>query len=132
MQLCASCSKRSVCHAICPSVEKFLRKGDDTSYQKEQNVPPEILDHLTFKAWRNGLLSGNDKGHFSKPEHNPLLHKMQEAIKTLTPRQGQVYYLHHIDGWTHRRIAEENGTSRQNVTKSWHRIKDKVAKFCSK
>jgi RNA polymerase sigma factor (sigma-70 family) len=132
MPLCASCSKRSACPEICPSVERFLRQGDDTSYQKEQTVPPKILEHLAFKAWQKDLLRVNDKGHRSKPEQDPLLRKAQEAIQTLTPKQDQVYYLYHIEGWTHMKIAEERGTSRQNISTSWSRIRKRVARYCSK
>jgi RNA polymerase sigma factor (sigma-70 family) len=127
--ICEDCTKRNFCHQICKPMERFLKKG--TRYQKERTVPSEALDHFAFEAGETGLLNPSGNGHSSVSAHDPFLRKAQEAIKNLTPKQERIYCLYYVEGWTNGRIAEEIGTSRQNVAKIGQRIKEKVAKFCS-
>ena len=121
MPICAQCDKCGMCPKICPPLEAELKRI--TRYQKEPVVDSEFLDYLAMEAHESGLIGSN--GHSSQKKQ---IRKVREWIETLDPRQEQIYYLYHIEGWTHKRIAEEMGTSRQNISQSWKRIE----KSCQK
>jgi len=115
MPICAQCDNRAKCHEICPPLKAELRRI--TRYQKEPVVDSEFLDYLAMEAQESGLICSN-----GYPSQRKQIRTVREWIETLDSRQEQIYYLYHIEGWTHERIAEEMGTSRQNISQSWKRI----------
>ena len=116
MPICAQCNFRAKCHKICPPLKAELR--GITRFQKEPVFDAEFLDYLAMEAQENGLV-GSD-GHSNQGKQ---VQKVREWLGTLPPKQEQIYYLCHIEGWSHQRVADEIGTSRQNVSQSWKRIK---------
>ena len=127
MQYCAVCLKLDTCQQTCPSVEKFLNEG--TRYQRERVVSAESLEHFYLKALENGLISTGEEENLSQEPYFPdeSIQKNIEHSTLLNRRQQYVLKLY-LRGKTHAEIAEKMGVSRQNISKSLKRIKEKLKK----
>ncbi len=106
VKLCKKCQSAQNTRQLCGHIQKFATQ--DYARQKEQPLSPDIIDHVYFDPWTEGISDTADE------ETQNLI---QEKLALLNPTDRQIIELRYWEGKTLREIASILGFKSDNAVR---------------